>query len=522
MNTEVGPGRPLRLWGTLITAAVMTLSLAYGYLWSKRAVMQHERAIARDLVVSIDTILNTVTASRNAFTTLVGRPCSIVQMELTARTSVVPYVRELDLVQNGRQYCSSASGEIDLPLTHDFSFPAALQTIGLLPGDQSKAGATVLTVFYPVGEGSGVRYVLEGIHFADALRSGMRMGASTARLSIANAGVITEHGQFGGPETDELSHRTSISSADWPVTVSIVDGPAVVSQIYWKYLGASVIIGATIATLLLALVREAFSSRRRILKDVKEGLRNNRFYLLYQPIVDLQTGRWVGVEALIRWDHRHYGTVSPAAYLGEVESSDVIGPLTSFVLRRALCEIGQCDLPKRWILAINVAPRSLESIAAAEEIVSIVAESTLDVKVVLEITERQLLKSDAITQRAIGYLRSAGILLAADDFGTENSNIDLFSRFKFDFLKIDRHFIENVDAEGKPLVQGILLLAQHLDAVVIAEGVETESQAEALRHIGVPFAQGYYYQRPMTFESLRGLMNQSALFCGRELELQRG
>jgi EAL domain-containing protein (putative c-di-GMP-specific phosphodiesterase class I) len=121
---------------------------------------------------------------------------------------------------------------------------------------------------------------------------------------------------------------------------------------------------------------------------------------------------------------------------------------------------------------------------------------------VLEVTERFLLARHPRVQKIFETLREHGVRFALDDFGTEHSNLDLLGRFPFDFVKIDRQFVEQVDKGGASLIEGIATVAAHYGMQVIAEGVETEAQHDALRRLGILFAQGYLYRRPVPADEL--------------------
>ncbi|MFJ2992860.1 EAL domain-containing protein [Pandoraea sp. NPDC087047] len=488
----------------------MIVWLGCAFLGASYTVEHAEHAVAIDLTLTVNSILDTVIASSSIFAPMLEKPCASVQRALTSQTSLVPYVREVALLPTHGEPCSSALGDAGFLIATPPHLSTGAPAIDLLVATRNKADTPVVTLFVPQ-QGGGVLYILEGVYFSDVLRTATRMGAAGARLIIQGSGSLTDQGRFAPLPPDVVPERSSHiprlsrishASAQWPLDISVTPDPTVFLATYLRYLAVSAAACATLAAMGLVMLRTTFSSRQRLLKDVRAGLRKNQFHLVYQPITDLGTGRWVGVEALIRWRHPRYGTVSPGAYMNEVESSDLIGPLTLFVLRRALAELAQCDLPPRWRLTINVAPSHLATKGAVDELVAIVAAHAQTYDVVIEITERQLLRSSVPVHRALECIRNAGMLLAADDFGSESSNMDLLSRFKFDFLKIDRQFVEHVDRDGMPFVQAILSLARDLGVTVVAEGVETASQAATLQRIGVPLAQGYYYLRPVPIETL--------------------
>jgi EAL domain-containing protein (putative c-di-GMP-specific phosphodiesterase class I) len=186
----------------------------------------------------------------------------------------------------------------------------------------------------------------------------------------------------------------------------------------------------------------------------------------------------------------------------EVESSPLLADVTRFVLRTAAAEMSVHMPTRPFRIAVNIAPRDLERRGFVTEVLAVNATLPEGVSLVLELTERFLLsKSPRVTQ-IFETLRARGIRFAIDDFGTQHSNLDLLNRFPFDFVKIDRQFVSQVDTGGVELIRGIVSVARHFGLLVITEGVETEAQHQALRDADVPFSQGYLYQRPVAANEL--------------------
>ncbi|WP_235024895.1 EAL domain-containing protein, partial [Caballeronia arvi] len=215
------------------------------------------------------------------------------------------------------------------------------------------------------------------------------------------------------------------------------------------------------------------------------------------------------MEALLRWHHAKWGPISPAVFMDEVESSNILPEVTRFVLRTALAEM-EAFLPASSLrIAVDIAPRDLERRGFVDEVLAAVKDLPPNVELVLELTERFLLSDSVRTLAAFAALKAEGVKFAIDDFGTDHSNLDLLKRFPFDYMKIDRQFVAQIDIEGADSITGIVALAQHFGLQVIAEGVESESQHDGLEWVGVPYAQGYLYQRPVTAERLMASLDTS-------------
>lgn len=187
-----------------------------------------------------------------------------------------------------------------------------------------------------------------------------------------------------------------------------------------------------------------------------------------------------------------------------IESTPLIDDITHFVLRRVVEDINRYGPSAPLHVAVNAAPLSLRRRTFLGDLAALQRAMPDGSGLVLEITERHLLADSGATREAFDRLHQAGIRLAVDDFGTRNSNLDLIKSFPFDYLKIDRQFTQDVDANAQALLRSIVNMAHHFHLVVIAEGIETEAQHALIVEAGVDWAQGYLYQRPAAPASILG------------------
>ncbi|SPU92977.1 diguanylate phosphodiesterase [Burkholderia multivorans] len=187
----------------------------------------------------------------------------------------------------------------------------------------------------------------------------------------------------------------------------------------------------------------------------------------------------------------------------QLESSAVLPRVTEYVLRTAVSELTALAPAMPLRIAINVAPKDLER----PRFMSIVDEAIRRLPpgftLVLEVTERVLLEKNPRTTAMFAALRAKGVKFAIDDFGTQHSNLDMLTRFPFDYVKIDRQFVAQLDGGSARLIEGIAAVAHHYGLKIVAEGVETEEQHRALHAVGIQYAQGYLYQRPQRAEHLK-------------------
>jgi EAL domain-containing protein (putative c-di-GMP-specific phosphodiesterase class I) len=476
---------------------VVLIAILLGEQHATRAVKRHEQLIGDDLVASVDRILDSVISRRRAeLAALAGQSCEKAGRPLAELETHLRYVRAVTLVANGRLYCSSALGPIDLPL-HAYLNPSFYgDRIGLLAQTPFQPGVPILTMFSPTGKGAGVLYLVEGDYLADALSHGARLGAEPSALSIGGA-ELNDRGGFLPSSAFQTAYTTRVASDTWPFAVLVSSSKRFLAVTRWKYRLAYGAVGLLLAALIAVSYLLAFTPRRLLLNAVHHALRRGEFHVVYQPIVAVASRTIVGVEALIRWDHPRWGPISPAVFMAEVESSDMLGAVTAFVLRTSVAEMSLSPPAIPLRIAVNVAARDLERKGFVAEVEALNGQLPPGSSLVLELTERFLLSESARTVAVFQALKAKGIKFAIDDFGTQHSNLDALSRFPFDYVKIDRQFVNQVDTGGADLINGIVSVARHFGLQVIAEGVETETQHRALLTAGVPFAQGYLYQRPV-------------------------
>jgi PAS domain S-box-containing protein/diguanylate cyclase (GGDEF)-like protein len=231
------------------------------------------------------------------------------------------------------------------------------------------------------------------------------------------------------------------------------------------------------------------------------ALDRNELLLHYQPKVDLQSGRVVGLEALLRWQDTHDGMVSPAVFIPLLERSGAIAEVGEWVLQQAVRDAASWQQRGAAAvrIAVNVSPLQLRRRDFVERVLASVRPASAHPPLVdVEITESMLMQDLELSIRKLQELCAAGIGVAIDDFGTGYSSLRMLARLPVDTLKIDRYFIQGMSesASGVMLVSTVVSLAKAFGMKVVAEGVETPEQAQALRRMRCPQAQGYLFCRP--------------------------
>jgi diguanylate cyclase (GGDEF)-like protein len=247
----------------------------------------------------------------------------------------------------------------------------------------------------------------------------------------------------------------------------------------------------------------AHLERDAVRAELSGALDAEQLELHYQPIVDVSTQVIVGFEALLRWRHPERGLISPLEFIPLAEETGLIVPIGTWVLQEATRQAAawQNRSPLgRLRMSVNVSVRQFQHPDLVRDVADALHRSGLDPALLtLEITESLFAEEIEETTRKIELLKALGIRLALDDFGTGYSSLSYLRRFPIDILKIDKSFIDGVttSAEGHAVVAAITQLGQNLHLEVVAEGLETGDQVEALRSLDCPFGQGYHFSRPL-------------------------
>ena len=255
-----------------------------------------------------------------------------------------------------------------------------------------------------------------------------------------------------------------------------------------------------------------------LLADLRRAVACQEFVAYYQPRVRAVDGAITSAEALIRWQHPQRGLLYPDAFIGAAEASGLIEPIGHLMLDAACRQVADwrrkgLDLPQ---VSVNVSPLQLRSGSLVGQVRDALAGNGLaPTRLELEITESLLVDDDANVRSQLAALRDMGVSIAIDDFGTGFSSMAALRRLPIDVMKIDRSFVMDLETEASalPTIRAIVALAQAAQLHLVAEGVETETQARMLRELGCHELQGYLYSRPVAaaaFEQLPGLPHTPA------------
>jgi len=250
--------------------------------------------------------------------------------------------------------------------------------------------------------------------------------------------------------------------------------------------------------------------RQRLKADLRDAVASGGLSLVFQPLLDITSHRVVSCEALARWTHPELGPIAPATFIPLAEEMGIISDITAFVVHNAVAECSQ------WAgevgVGVNVSGRDFRGLDLPKLVDEALAKAGLPApRLELEVTETAVIEETTLAQSVLQSLSSRGVSIALDDFGTGYSSLSYLSGLPFNKLKIDRSFVQDIagDARALSLLANVARLGRDLDLTVVAEGVETEDQLQAmLKHTGIQQVQGYFFSRPLPARDIAELIGR--------------
>jgi EAL domain-containing protein (putative c-di-GMP-specific phosphodiesterase class I) len=254
--------------------------------------------------------------------------------------------------------------------------------------------------------------------------------------------------------------------------------------------------------------------RLSLARRLHHALDRDELVVHYQSMVDIASGRVVGAEALVRWNHPEYGLLQPEEFISIAEETKIIVPLGAWVLRTA------CTQMKAWHdaghvllrVAVNLSPRQFQDRDLAATIEQILEETGFPAQYLdLEITESAAMQNAEMSLAILTRLKEMGIRISIDDFGTGYSSLSYLKRFPIDTVKIDQDFVRDLTDDDAAIISAVISMARALNLKVIAEGVETEEQLAFLRREKCAEMQGFLYSQPLPAAEFEAALRATAL-----------
>ena len=365
-----------------------------------------------------------------------------------------------------------------------------------------------------------------GARLASAAREGdtvARLGGDTFLIVLADVADESHVATIADRILNAAGAPYTIGTIDLVVTSSVgvsvfpidgIDPSALMKNAETAMFQAKMLGGSSIQFYQHKL-QHAATERLSLEQGLRKAVERNELVLHYQPIVEIESGRIVGAEALVRWQHPKLGLVPPDRFIPLAEDTGLIGSVGEWVMMTA------CAQARAWTergyaaieLSINISARQFRDVRLGEIVARLVRENgLLPQRVELEITESAIMREAETADATLGALKALGIKLSVDDFGTGYSSLAYLRRLPLDTIKIDRTFIRDVtgNERDEAIARTIVSLAHNLGLRVVAEGVETPEQLALLKTLGCDLAQGFYFSRPVPASDFERLLAAGA------------
>ncbi|PHP91625.1 phage resistance protein [Pantoea agglomerans] len=493
-------------WSSAMAGGLFFLlfaALSLHQTWQKRE-RQHQQLLENSRTALQQTLSSLINSTLSPLLPFTHTACNTINRELTSRAAFAGNLRAILLVNEGNAFCSSATGSFNLPLhviapLSDISRDIDLQ---LMPGTPLQPNKPALALW---------------IKNPGSLESGV---FATLNISLAPYQLLAS----GHPEITGMAlvaQRSALTSwqsvvmqnknLPMPLHRQALTGYPLQFVLYGSTLAFSDYQTILLSGLLLSLLVSGacwllLSVYQRPGKELIRGMKRGEFHVEYQPLVTSHDGQPYGMEALLRWTHPTKGPIPPDVFIHYAESQNLIIPLTRHLFQlvsrdaHLLCH----TIPRHACLSLNISPLHLADSGFRQDVLRWLDTMPADhFTYVFEITERAMLRDENVGE-LFDWLHQQQIHIAIDDFGTGHSALIYLERYDFDYLKIDRGFVQSIgtDSLTSPVLDTVLQLAKKLNLKSVAEGVETGEQAAWLINRGVTHLQGYIFSRPLRPETL--------------------
>lgn len=493
-------------WSSAMAGGLFFLlfaALSLHQTWQKRE-RQHQQLLENSRTALQQTLSSLINSTLSPLLPFTHTACNTINRELTSRAAFAGNLRAILLVNEGNAFCSSATGSFNLPLNviaplSDMSRDIDLQ---LMPGTplQPNKPALALWIKNPGSLQSGVFATLnitlapyQLLASGHPEITGMALVAQRSALTSWQS-VVMQNKNLPTP-----LHRQALTG--YPLQF-VLYGSTLAFSDYQNILLSGLLLSLLVSGACWLLL----SVYQRPGKELIRGMKRGEFHVEYQPLVTSHDGQPYGMEALLRWTHPTKGPIPPDVFIHYAEAQNLIIPLTRHLFQlvsrdaHLLCH----TIPRHACLSLNISPLHLADSGFRQDVLRWLDTMPADhFTYVFEITERAMVRDENVGE-LFDWLHQQQIHIAIDDFGTGHSALIYLERYDFDYLKIDRGFVQSIgtDSLASPVLDTVLQLAKKLNLKSVAEGVETGEQAAWLINRGVTHLQGYIFSRPLRPETL--------------------
>ncbi|WP_115720305.1 EAL domain-containing protein [Gallaecimonas mangrovi] len=432
-------------------------------------------------------------------------PCSRLRNQLAKTAALDVYVRAIAMAYPNR-ICHSFKGSIPQNGLQQWApHNMGKQLLTLIPGSSLAPGHIGLVVWRGKPDLSqGIMAVIDGQHLFDLLNQMQRVPRERMSLVVGDMVMLTNPDRLVPYQPHKQPFGQATSSLGFRVEAAGFVGTSF-------YHGWVLLISLLMSVVLGLLSYLLFNRKQGLGSELKKAMKNDEFFLMYQPVFALSRKQPVGVEVLMRWRHPVQGLISPDIFIRTAEETGLIVPLT-----RHLFEL-LCNDFAHWSqgplkVGINIASAHLQQGLLTSDLLHLQQRLGPSLQLVAELTERQLIDSQAMVITQLKDCRAAGIQIAVDDFGTGHSSLAYLQVLPLDYLKIDKSFVSALDSGSvqAPVLEAIMQLGHKLGLTLVAEGIETQRQYEFLNAHEVEMGQGYLFARPMPMAAFRQWLADNA------------
>lgn len=506
-----------RRLGLSIGLGILTfcLSLSADLLLAHYKVEKAQWQYSQQILQQFSADLNQLAVLGHTLSPLLDQPCSKVEARLQQQGAISTTLRSIMLIDNQQLYCSSTLGTQHYDLSQRFpEVQHAIPHLRLLSGSLDLGTRPLMALWLPQPAGTG-----KGIILLFDLQQAIRFQLQLSHPYLSRAALqIDQQAILGG--TYKILEQATLAKAgvtqngnilSTAVKVHVYARP--ILDIIWDNATSHIAVALLLALMVGTL---AFSFSRKHLSvhnDLILAMQRNEFIIKYQPIIQSDNLHCVGAEVLVRWQTAKR-IIPPDVFIPLVEELGLIVPFTRYVIAHVADELSKStQLPKDFKLSINVGSEHLNNEQLFADMLKFKHAIPTHLQLVVELTERTPIDIDEHAEQ-LQQLQRHDIKIALDDFGSGHSSLSYLKKLHPDYIKIDKTFTATIGTEAitATVLSMIIDLGQKLNIAIVAEGVETEEQANYLLQRGVQFLQGFYFARPISMTELQQWLNSKIIY----------
>lgn len=484
----------IKLIAVATSLLLFALFISLWLLMIKQNVTKSSKEYLQYSVAMIDTVLDSAKDAAESSVDLLHKSCHETEPELRVKLLQYQFIRSINLIENWTVYCSSLLPKINYQVEPTSFINNQLK---LAKGNSPTPNTPLLDYLHRAG-----KYAVLTTIDARNLKPNINIEGKTGEFFIIvgdrwfSKDAITE-----GQLPKEYLTFLKTPSEKYPFTIMLgLTQQDILDILQENYFSLGILI-------LLAILA-GFLSHNLLYKslanyEIRRAIRLNQFEPYLQPIANAKDGSWIGVEILIRWVHSDGRVIFPDQFIPQAEQNRLITPMTSQLIVNVAdyLQSFEAQLPDDFIISFNISAQNCFDFTLVEDCKKFLSHFKANkFKLILELTEREDIHRTEITDSLFNKLREMNVIIAMDDFGTSNSNLDYLEKFQINYLKIDRSFIsKSTDSDlSRKIIEYIIDLSNRLNITVVAEGVETEVQRDYLLSKQVIFQQGYLFSKPLS------------------------